>query len=104
MSVSMPHRKLPFRRLYPAWAPKTPPFRLKVELVTPAGSTTGAPIVLPAGVTSSTFNLNGGVFGAQAGYNRLNGSFLWGIETDIQWSGEKGSSNYACISTLAGTG
>ena len=67
-------------------------------------ATTGAAVVLPAGVTSSTFKLNGGVFGAQAGYNRLNGSFLWGIETDIQWSGEKGNSNYACISTLAGTG
>jgi len=42
-------------------------------------------IPAPAGsITSSTINLNRGVFGAQAGYNRLYGSFLWGVETDIQ--------------------
>jgi outer membrane immunogenic protein len=67
-------------------------------------ATTGAVIVPPAGsVITSALNLNGGVFGAQAGYNRLNGYFLWGIETDIQWSGEKGSATFFCANPTTGT-
>jgi outer membrane immunogenic protein len=34
---------------------------------------------------------SGGLFGGQAGYNFQNGMFVWGIETDIQWSGIKDS-------------
>ena len=33
----------------------------------------------------------GGVFGGQAGYNWQSGQFVWGAETDIQWSGIEAS-------------
>jgi outer membrane immunogenic protein len=57
----------------------------------------GVPIVPPPGsITSANFNLNGGVFGAQAGYNWQSGSWVGGIETDIQWSGQKGSADFLC--------
>jgi outer membrane immunogenic protein len=60
-------------------------------------SATGVPLVLPPGsVTSADLKLNGGVFGAQAGYNWQSGSFVAGVETDIQWSGQKGSANFFC--------
>jgi outer membrane immunogenic protein len=45
---------------------------------------------------NNNFNLNGGIFGAQAGYNWQSGSMVFGIETDIQWSGEKGSTLLSC--------
>lgn len=63
-----------------------------------SNSVTGAPIVPPAGsVTSNSFNLDGGVAGGQAGYNWQAGS-MWvvGLETDLQWSGERGSANFSC--------
>jgi len=60
-------------------------------------TTTGLPVVLPAGsVTSATFNMNGGVFGGQIGYNWQRDQFVLGVETDIQWSGQKGSANFVC--------
>jgi len=66
-------------------------------------TTGGVPIVPPAGsVTSTSANLNGGIFGGQIGYNWQNGSWLAGLETDIQWSGEKGSSTLLCASTATG--
>ena len=66
---------------------------------TPAGTV----IVPPAGsITSSDFNLNGGVFGGQIGYNVQTSSFVWGLEADLQWSGEKGSTAFLCASTATG--
>jgi outer membrane immunogenic protein len=60
-------------------------------------SVLGIPIVPgPGSVTSADIKLNGGVFGGQAGYNWQAGSFVAGIETDIQWSGQKGSFNFSC--------
>ena len=48
-------------------------------------------------VTGQTkFNLNGGVFGGQAGYNWQSGSFVYGIEGDVNWSGERGNTGFAC--------
>jgi outer membrane immunogenic protein len=38
---------------------------------------------------SETVNLSGAIGGAQAGYNWQAGTFLYGIETDIQASGQK---------------
>lgn len=64
---------------------------------------TGLPIVPPPGsITNSAFDINGAIAGGQAGYNWQNGSWVWGVEADIQWSGEKGSANYRCAATIIG--
>ena len=64
---------------------------------------TGLPIVPPPGsITSNRFDMNGGVAGGQAGYNWQVGNFVWGLETDIQWSGERGRAAYNCAATFAG--
>lgn len=60
-------------------------------------NTTGA--LLATG--QQTFNLNGPIFGGQIGFNRQNGSWVWGLEGDIQWSGQDGSTNFACSPTGA---
>ncbi len=57
-----------------------------------SNATTGA--VLATGVNS--FNLNGGVFGGQIGYNWQAGNIVYGLETDIQWSGERGRTLFTC--------
>jgi outer membrane immunogenic protein len=61
---------------------------------------TGVAIVPPAGsITNSRFNMDGGILGGQAGYNWQTGSWVWGAEADIQWSGEKGRGVYNCAAT-----
>jgi outer membrane immunogenic protein len=55
-------------------------------------NTTGALIV--GGADRS--DLKGGVFGGQAGFNMQAGNFVYGIEADGQWSGEKGDTFAAC--------
>ncbi|KYG24588.1 membrane protein [Bradyrhizobium sp. AT1] len=72
--------------------------------VTYNNSATGAVIVPPAGsVTSASFDMNGGVAGGQAGYNWQNANWVYGIEGDLQWSGERGSAGFNCApSSLAG--
>jgi outer membrane immunogenic protein len=40
---------------------------------------------------SNDFNTSGGLFGGQIGYNWQFGQTVLGLETDIQWSGIKGS-------------
>ena len=58
---------------------------------------TGLPIAPPAGsTTDSKFNLNGAIGGGQFGYNWQSSNWVWGLETDIQWSGQKGSTNFLC--------
>jgi outer membrane immunogenic protein len=60
-------------------------------------SLTGAPIVPPPGsVSSATFDMKGGIFGGQIGYNMQFNNFVAGVETDIQWSGQKGNANFLC--------
>src|SRR6266568_5173766 len=60
----------------------------------------GVPIAPPAAsVTSNSFNLNGGVAGGQAGYNWQTSNWVFGLETDLQWSGERGSANFTCAAT-----
>ena len=60
-------------------------------------TTTGLPIVPPAGsITSASFDMNGGVAGGQVGYNWQSSNWLFGVEGDIQWSGEKGRASYLC--------
>jgi len=68
-------------------------------------SVTGAAIVPPAGsVTSNSFNLDGGVAGGQAGYNWQTSNWVVGLETDLQWSGERGSATFSCagVAVIAG--
>lgn len=50
-------------------------------------------------------NVNGVVGGGQAGYNWQLGTWLFGLETDIQGSGERGSSDVCLVAAFAtGTG
>jgi outer membrane immunogenic protein len=66
-------------------------------------TTTGTPIVPPAGsILSNRFDMNGGIAGGQAGYNWQASNWLFGLEADIQWSGERGRSAYSCASTTTG--
>jgi len=58
-------------------------------------ATTGA--LLAAG--SDSFSLNGVIGGGQLGYNWQTGAWVWGIETDFQGSGEKGSTTFLCGTT-----
>jgi outer membrane immunogenic protein len=46
---------------------------------------------------SGTNNLNGIIGGGQVGYNYQIQNWVLGIETDIQWSGQKGSSDIVCV-------
>jgi outer membrane immunogenic protein len=39
-----------------------------------------------------SFNANGGLVGGTLGYNLQTGSYVWGVEGDIAWSGMKGDS------------
>jgi outer membrane immunogenic protein len=41
-------------------------------------------------------DLDGGVFGGQLGYNWQTGNWILGIETDAQWTGQKGSTTVLC--------
>jgi len=63
---------------------------------------TGLPIVAPAGsITDVDFNLNGGIAGGQIGANLQTDFIVWGIEADLQWSGQKGgSANFLCAPTI----
>jgi outer membrane immunogenic protein len=63
----------------------------------------GVPIVPPAGsITSADTKLNGAIAGIQGGYNWQSGQWVVGIEGDVQWSGQRGSSNFLCAATIAG--
>jgi outer membrane immunogenic protein len=44
------------------------------------------------GTISNSQNINGAIGGVQTGYNYQFGAWVWGLETDIQASGEKGGS------------
>jgi outer membrane immunogenic protein len=46
--------------------------------------------------SSSSFKLNGGIAGGQIGANWQSGVWVLGLEADIQWSGQKGSTNFLC--------
>jgi outer membrane immunogenic protein len=51
---------------------------------------------------SDSFKLNGGIFGGQAGYNWQSNNFVYGVEADIQWSGEKGGTIFTCPTPAGG--
>ena len=67
----------------------------------------GFPVVTPLATTPVTgrANVNGFIGGGQAGYNWQRGTWLFGLETDIQGSGERGSSDACLVAGCAiGTG
>lgn len=53
---------------------------------------------------SDTTNVNGVIGGLQAGYNWQTGSFVFGLETDVQLSGQKGSGAAICPAASCGPG
>lgn len=53
---------------------------------------------------NTTLNLDGWVFGGQIGKNWQNGKWVFGIEADGQWSGEKGSALFTCVTPNAAFG
>ena len=71
--------------------------RTDVEYFNPV---TGAIIVPPAGsITSATFNLNGWLAGGQIGFNRQHNNWVWGLEADLQWTGQRGGEDFLCATT-----
>ncbi len=55
--------------------------------------------------------MDGGLFGGQIGYNWQTANWVFGIETDAQWTGQKGSTTVLCpvagcfpTAVAAGTG
>ena len=66
---------------------------------------TGLPIVAPAGsITSSGFDMNGGIAGGQIGYNWQSNNWVFGLEADAQWSGERGRGLYNCAAVAVTAG
>src|SRR5579871_6370778 len=45
----------------------------------------------PVFATTGNFNVSGGLVGGTLGYNWENAGLVWGLETDIDWSGIRGS-------------
>jgi outer membrane immunogenic protein len=67
--------------------------------------------VVLATATGGGRELNGGVFGGQLGYNWQTANWVFGFETDAQWTGQKGSTTVLCpvagcfpTAVVAGTG
>jgi opacity protein-like surface antigen len=67
-------------------------------------------VVIASG-TGGGRDLNGGLFGGQLGYNWQTANWVFGIETDAQWTGQKGSTTVLCpvagcfpTAVAAGTG
>jgi outer membrane immunogenic protein len=67
----------------------------------------GSPVVTSLGTTPLTgrANVNGFIGGGQAGYNWQHGTWLFGLEADIQGSDERGSADVCVVAGCAiGTG
>jgi len=66
---------------------------------------TGATIFSPVGTgTTSDSNMNGGLFGGQIGYNWQSANWVFGLETDAQWTGQRGSASATCAATATALG
>lgn len=48
----------------------------------------------PSFIGSGTADINGAVGGGQIGYNWQSAQWVIGLETDLQWSGQRGSTNF----------
>jgi outer membrane immunogenic protein len=54
--------------------------------------------------SANRFDMNGAIGGGQAGYNWQRDRWVYGLETDIQGSGQKGNSPFSCAGgTVGGT-
>ena len=51
------------------------------------------------GATTGDFNINGALVGGTIGYNLQTGSWVWGVEADIDCSWIKGTDATACCET-----
>ncbi len=47
------------------------------------------------GASTGNFNISGGLAGGTLGYNLQTGSWVWGLETDLDWANIKGTTNFA---------
>ena len=57
----------------------------------------GLPIAPPAGsITSQKFNMNGWLAGGQIGFNVQRNNWVFGVEADGQWTGQKGDTSFLC--------
>ena len=48
----------------------------------------------PAFAVAGTANIDGAVAGGQIGYNWQTGAWVFGLETDLQWTGQRGSTSF----------
>src|SRR5438309_3603906 len=48
------------------------------------------------GVTTGDFDVKGAMAGGTVGYNFQTGTWVWGLEGDLDWSGMKGSTTSNC--------
>jgi outer membrane immunogenic protein len=56
------------------------------------------------GTGASAYDMNGWVAGGQAGYNWQVQNWVWGLEGDIQATGQKGSTAYLCAGAVCSPG
>jgi outer membrane immunogenic protein len=69
---------------------------------TAIGTQTTPPVVTPvSGLLSGRANVNGFIGGGQLGYNWQRGTWLFGLEGDIQFSNERGSGDVVCTLGVA---
>ena len=59
--------------------------------------------IIAVGAVSRSENINGAIGGFQSGYNYQIGMWVWGFETDIQASGQKGGSTITPLPAVAVT-
>ena len=57
---------------------------------------TGVPIVAVGSGGTSDSNMNGGLFGGQIGYNWQAANWVFGFETDAQWTNQRGTNSFLC--------
>jgi len=55
-----------------------------------------------AGTGTTDSNLNGGLFGGQIGFNWQAADWVYGLETDAQWTGQRGSASATCPGIVTG--
>lgn len=70
---------------------------------TPAETLVADTGVVPFPLAAGTANVQGALAGGQAGYNWQSGVFVYGFETDLQWTGQKGGVTF-CFPPACGLG